>query len=55
MDQKKSNLPVMAWYTKDESPFEQRIIGVKVHGVPNYVFLADETIPGRSTLICKIL
>ena len=57
MDQKKSNLPVMAWYTKDESPFVQRIIGVKfkVHAVRNYVFLADETIPGGSTLICEIL
>ena len=55
MDQKKSNLPVMARYTKDESPFVQRIIGVKVHAVRNYVFLADETIPGGSTLICEIL
>ena len=46
MDQKKTNVPVMATNTKDEPPLVQRIIGVKVHGLRNYCFIVDENIPG---------
>ena len=55
MDQKKTNLPVMGRYTKTESPLTQRIIGVKVHGIKNYAFVVDETVPGGSNLMVEIL
>ena len=55
MDQKKNNLPVMGRYTKTESPLTQRIIGVKVHGIKNYAFVVDETVPGGSNLMVEIL
>ena len=55
MDQKKTHLPVWSRYTKDESPLEQRLIGVKVHGIRNYVFLVDASVPGGSNLMIEIL
>jgi hypothetical protein len=40
---------------KDESPLQQRLIGVKVHGKRNYIFLVDSTVPGGGNLILEIL
>ena len=47
----------MGRYVKDEAPLAQRIIGVKVHGLGNYnyVYVADESVPGGSNLILKCL
>ena len=46
MDQKKTNCPNLGGQTtKDEAPLKTCIIGVKVHGVRNYVYIADETVP----------
>ena len=55
MDQKKTHLPVLQWYTKDKSPLQQHLIGVKVHRKQNYVFLVDSTVPGGGNLILEIL
>jgi hypothetical protein len=55
MDQKKTDCPVMGRYVKDEAPLVQRIIGVKVHGLGNYVYVADESVPGGSNLILEVL
>ena len=52
---KKTLLPVLQRYTKDESPLQQCLIGVKVHGKRNYVFLVDSTVPGGGNLILEIL
>ena len=40
---------------KGSSPFVQRVIGVKVHGVRNYVLFVDETTSDWRTLICENL
>ena len=40
---------------KDEAPLGQRVIGVKVHGIGNYVYVVDESVPGGSNLIIEIL
>ena len=40
---------------KDEAPLRQRFIGVKVHGIGNYVYVVDESVPGGSNLIIEIL
>lgn len=55
MDQKTTNCPVLGRATKDESPLGQRIIGVKVHGLANYVYVVDETVPGGANLMVEIL
>ena len=55
MDQKKSNIPVMGKTVKDESPLTQRVIGVKVHGIGNYVYLCDDTVRGGGNLIIDVL
>ena len=55
MDQKKTDCPVMGRYVKDEAPLAQRIIGVKVHGIGNYVYVVDESVSGGSNLILEVL
>jgi hypothetical protein len=55
MDQKKTHLPVWSRYTKDESPMEQRVVGVMVHGIRNYAFVVDSTVPGGTNLMVDIL
>ena len=55
MDQKKTNLPVLGRYTKDEAPLRLRLVGVKVHGKRNYAFLVDSTVPGGGNLMIEIL
>ena len=45
----------MGRYVKDAAPLAQRIIGVKVHGLGNYVYVADESVPGGSNLILEVL
>jgi hypothetical protein len=55
MDQKKTHLPVWSRYTKDESPMEQRLVGVMVHGKRNYAFLVDATVPGGTNLMIEII
>lgn len=55
MDQKKTDCPVLSRYTKDEAPLGQRIIGVKVHGICNYCYIVDESVPGGSNLTIEIL
>ena len=51
MDQKKTNCPVMGSTVKDESPLTQRVIGVKVHGIGNFVYVCDETVRSGGNLI----
>ena len=55
MDQKKTDCPVVGKSVKEESPLKQRIIGVKVHGIGNYVYVLDESVPGGSNIIIEIL
>lgn len=55
MDQKKTDIPVMASTTKDDPPLTQRVIGVKVHGLRNYCFIVDDNLPGGANLICEVL
>ena len=55
MDQKKTNCPVMGRTVKDESPLTQRVIGVKVHGIGNFVYVCDETVRGGGNLIIEVL
>ena len=56
MDQKKTNCPNLGGQTtKDEAPLKTRIIGVKVHGIRNYAYIADETVPGGGNLILEVL
>jgi hypothetical protein len=55
MDQQKTNIPIMASKIKDESPLEQRIIGVKVHGHRNYLFVVDQNLPGGANLMVEVL
>ena len=55
MDQKKTNCPVMGRTVKDESPLTQRVIGVKVHGIGNFVYVCDETVRGGGNLIIEFL
>ena len=45
----------MANNIKDESPLVQRVIGVRVHGIRNFMFLVDENMPGGANLICEVL
>ena len=40
---------------KDESPLTQRVIGVKVHGIGNFVYVCDETVRGGGNLIIEVL
>ena len=47
MDQKKTK--------QKKKDLTQRIIGVKVHQLKNYVFVVDETVPGGSNLMINIL
>ena len=47
MDQKKTK--------QKKKDLTQRIIGVKVHELKNYVFVVDETVPGGSNLMINIL
>jgi hypothetical protein len=51
MDQKKTDCPVVGRNTKDEAPLGQRVIGVKVHGIQDFIFVLDESVPGGSNLI----
>ena len=46
MDQKKTNLPVLGCYTKDEAPLRLRLVGVKVQGKIIDAFLVNSTVPG---------
>ena len=52
---KKTDLPVVGRLVKYEAPLGQRVIGVKVHGIGNYVYVADESVPGGSSLIIEIV
>ena len=42
---------------KDESPWPltQHVIGVKVHGIGNFVYVCDETVRGGGNLIIEVL
>ena len=40
---------------KDESPLTQRVIGLKVHGIGNVVYVCDETVRGGGNLIIEVL
>ena len=55
MDQKKTDCPVVGRNVKDESPLGQRIIGVKVHGIANYCYVVDDSVPGGTNLMIEIL
>jgi hypothetical protein len=55
MDQKKTDIPIMASTTKDDPPLTQRVIGVKVHSIRNYCYVVDDNVPGGANLICEVL
>jgi len=56
MDQKKTNCPSLGGSTtKDEAPLKLRVIGVKVHGIRNYAYIADQNVPGGGNLITEVL
>ena len=48
------DIPVMAGQTNDDASLTQQIIGVKVHGIRNYCFIVDGTIPGSVNLMCEV-
>ena len=52
---KKTNCPSLGNITKDEPPLQQRVVGVKFHGIKTCVFLCDEFIQKGANLICEIL
>ena len=56
MDQKKTNCPSLGGSTtKDEAPLKLRVIGVKVHGIRNYAYIAYQNVPGGGNLITEVL
>ena len=54
MDQSKTNVTLFSKRTSDKT-VGNRLIGVKVHGVANYVFIVEDTVPGGANLIVEIL
>ena len=54
MDQAKTNVPLYSRKTS-ERVLTQRLLGVKVHGIGNWVFLVDSTVRGGGNLITEVL
>jgi hypothetical protein len=54
MDQSKTNVPLLSKKTSDKT-VGHRLIGVKVHGVGNYVYILDDTVPGGANLMVEVL
>ena len=55
MDQKKTNCPSLGIITKDELTLQQRVVGVKVHGIKTFAFMCNEFVQKGANLICEIL
>ena len=55
MDQNKTNIPLLSRTTSSSKVVKQRVIGVKVHAVQNYVYLVDDTVQGGGNLIIEVL
>ena len=54
MDQAKTNVPLYSRKTS-ERVLTQRLLGVKVHGIGNWVFLVDSTVRSGGNLITEVL
>ena len=55
LDNKKTNCPVMGRSVKDESPLTQRVIGVKVQDIENFVHVCQDTVRGGGNLMIEVL
>lgn len=54
MDQSKTNVPLLSRKTSDRV-VGMRLVGVKVHGIGEYVFLVDTTVKGGANLMTEVL
>ena len=54
MDQSKTNIPLFSRKTSDKT-WGNRLIGVKVHGIGNFIYIVDQHTPGGANLITEIL
>ena len=54
MDQSKTSVPLYSRRTSDRA-MGFRLVGVKVHGIGNYVYLVDSTVKGGANLMTEIL
>ena len=54
MDQSKTNIPLYSRRTSDRV-IGIRLVGVKVHGIGDYVYLVDTTVKGGANLMIEIL
>ena len=54
MDQSKTNIPLFSRRTSTRV-ISQRLIGVKVHGHGNWVYLVDENVKGGANLMVEVL
>ena len=54
MDQFKTNVPLLSKRTSDKT-VGNRLIGVKVHGIANYVYIVEDTVAGGANLMVEIL
>ena len=54
MDQSKTNVPLFSRKTSGRV-ISQRLIGVKVHGHGNWVYLVDENVKGGANLMVEVL
>ena len=54
MDQSKTNIPLFSRKTSDRT-WGNRLIGVKVHGIGNFIYVVDQHTPGGANLITEIL
>ena len=56
MDQSKTNIPLFSRSLRTSIwVISQRLIGVKVHGHGNWVYLVDENVKGGANLMVKVL
>ena len=54
MDQSKTNVPLFSRKTSGRV-ISQRLVGVKVHGHGNWVYLVDENVRGGANLMVEVL
>ena len=55
MGQDKTNLPIGSSKIELGKNLEQRIVGVKVHGVKNYTFVLEKSVRGGANLMADVL
>ena len=55
MDQSKCNLPVDKVRVNHTHVVKQRVMGVKVHGIQDYLFVTDSNVKGGANLVAEVL